>query len=315
MLDRGHARKVALGLLVAVIATASLPRTTGAREASSEAKYVGRQVCAACHVEVSESFGRTLHSQVRGWGEREVMDCETCHGPGSRHVNAGGRGGVHIVNPRDLAPGEAAAICARCHEGKPGQVDWQFSPHAGAEVSCIDCHRVHSRNRDPRKGKGDLQPRLLARAQPELCVRCHAEKRAQMLLPSHHPIREGRMLCTDCHNPHGGGLSAWRNAPEARELCLTCHSRQQGPFAYSHPPAEEDCLLCHRPHGSSEDRLLVSGEPFLCLRCHTVTHSQHDVATPPGTPPPLSQQLLFFSRCTVCHLQVHGSDLDRRLTR
>jgi predicted CXXCH cytochrome family protein len=38
----------------------------------------------------------------------------------------------------------------------------------------------------------------------ERCLTCHQTQRAQMSLPYHHPLREGKMGCVDCHNPHGG---------------------------------------------------------------------------------------------------------------
>jgi len=39
--------------------------------------------------------------------------------------------------------------------------------------------------------------------QPEVCFACHKEQRAQVNRPSHHPIKEGKVACSDCHNPHG----------------------------------------------------------------------------------------------------------------
>ena len=42
------------------------------------------------------------------------ITCESCHGPGSAHVNGGA-----IVNPAKLAPERRDAVCMQCHmEGK-----------------------------------------------------------------------------------------------------------------------------------------------------------------------------------------------------
>ena len=38
----------------------------------------------------------------------------------------------------------------------------------------------------------------------------------------------------------------------------------------NHPPAASDCLICHKPHASSEDRLLVQPVQQLCSQCHDV---------------------------------------------
>jgi DmsE family decaheme c-type cytochrome len=90
----------------------------------------------------------------------------------------------------------------------------------------------------------------------------------EMSLPSHHPIREGKMSCSDCHDPHGqreGNL----NAESLNLTCYKCHADKQGPFAYEHPPVTENCNICHEPHGTVTNNLLKQPATFLCLRCHT----------------------------------------------
>ena len=39
--------------------------------------------------------------------------------------------------------------------------------------------------------------------EPETCFQCHKDRRAQMARSSHMPLREGKMVCSDCHQPHG----------------------------------------------------------------------------------------------------------------
>ena len=40
-------------------------------------------------------------------------------------------------------------------------------------------------------------------AQAEICFTCHKEQRSQINRPSRHPVvREGKVICSDCHNPH-----------------------------------------------------------------------------------------------------------------
>jgi DmsE family decaheme c-type cytochrome len=89
-----------------------------------------------------------------------------------------------------------------------------------------------------------------------------------MSLPYHHPLREAKMSCEDCHDPHGGPAGNNLRTSNANQLCLTCHSQYRGPFAYQHPPVMENCMLCHTPHGSPNTNLLNVSEPALCLQCH-----------------------------------------------
>ena len=148
------------------------------------------------------------------------------------------------------------------------------------------------------------------------------------------------MGCSDCHNPHGGtGSTSGMLAAEGRpnELCLSCHTRYQGPFVFEHDPVVEDCGICHDPHGTVANNLLRQNEPFLCLQCHEAhfhaTRLSNDagtygypgaVRTPEAEPlrgtaedpgPPTvtvkdhGWQRAFLTKCTTCHQYVHGSDL------
>jgi DmsE family decaheme c-type cytochrome len=143
------------------------------------------------------------------------------------------------------------------------------------------------------------------------CFKCHADVYAKTSMPSHHPIKEGKISCSDCHDPHGQTEDNLKE-PTVNMVCYRCHAEKQGPFAYEHPPVTEDCTICHNPHGSVTNNLLHQPTTFLCLRCHT-GHRRgpdfHDATLlgDVGTDPAL--QRAFYSDCTQCHAQIHGSDV------
>jgi predicted CXXCH cytochrome family protein len=52
------------------------------------------------------------------------------------------------------------------------------------------------------------------------------------------------------------------------ETCAKCHSVQFGPFVFEHEALREGCTTCHQPHGSVNEKMLVTRNATLCLRCH-----------------------------------------------
>ncbi|WP_321369707.1 GSU2203 family decaheme c-type cytochrome [uncultured Desulfuromusa sp.] len=289
----------------------SMPQVDGA-------SYVGQDTCLECHDDMAgedfpastggEGFAKTIHGRLADF---EMMGaekgCESCHGPGSLHVDAEGDPDS-ILRPAELAAEEVGAICASCHTDG-SLMDWTHSEHALADLSCTDCHSIHGENHAKASLKQD---------DPELCYSCHQEMQAKSNFPSHHPIKEGKMSCGDCHNPHG----ELNTHERTNDLCLDCHSRYQGPFIFGHAPVEDDCTICHDPHGSVANNLLVQNEPFLCLQCHEghfhllrqassyddgddSVLSATEAANPHGTE---GFQMSFGTKCTTCHAVVHGSD-------
>jgi predicted CXXCH cytochrome family protein len=77
---------------------------------------------------------------------------------------------------------------------------------------------------------------------------------------------------------------------------------------WEHAPVAESCVTCHDPHGSNNDRMLVSKQPFLCQRCHVT--SRHPPTVYEGYLLQNSQNAnkIFGRACTNCHQLIHGSN-------
>jgi DmsE family decaheme c-type cytochrome len=270
--------------------------------------YAGESTCAVCHLAQAEAFHRTPHGQAWRPGSPAAAEaCESCHGPGQAHIDGGG----DVSKIRGFRSGMSARAidetCLTCHE-KATIGEFAGSKHARQDVSCATCHSVHS----AKSAMGQLK----TATDSETCYGCHKSERAKTLRSSHHPIREGKIGCSSCHNPHDGSRPQMLRAEAVNELCYTCHAEKRGPFLWEHAAVREDCSNCHDPHGSNHERLLVARQPFLCQRCHYTGHGitadnwntlQGVQVAPSGSTATISVRNIEDG-CKDCHWSIHGSN-------
>jgi DmsE family decaheme c-type cytochrome len=291
--DRAHMPAV----LVSYLQEEGLPSLAGS---SNNLNAEAPGTCYQCHgdkVSMSQIAGP---HQICGPNN---FNCTTCHDP---HGN--------------LLEYSRKELCLQCHEQGSPTMAWHSSTHELNGVACTDCHNPHPEAavaRDPRAAYTSLlhtnvnQParRPMGVDEPGACYKCHENIFAQTRLPSHHPILEGKMVCSDCHDAHGQ-LEGNLKAEHINVLCWKCHADKQGPFAYEHPPVTENCGYCHAPHGTVANNLLKQPTTFLCLRCH-VGHRDGDHGGGDRVNIDINPQLRpgFYTDCTTCHSQIHGSDL------
>ncbi len=184
------------------------------------ATYVGDQACADCHESITRKFPASPHARlhVENPALAGQNGCESCHGPGSKHIALGGRGGPDrfIINP-----GKQPEACLRCHVEVQAEFNLaQHHPVLEGKMNCVQCHDPHGV--DIMKPAGGLD---LARPN-EMCANCHREQ-TRPFVYEHPAMREG---CTVCHNPHGSVNAKLLAEPDSN-LCLRCHAQVAGPGA------------------------------------------------------------------------------------
>lgn len=164
--------------------------------------------CIGCHV----TTARIEKDEVVDL--RPNVNCESCHGPGRRHVelveSGTGTGGIQFAS-RNRHPVKEVEMCGRCHR-LPQVVDG----------------------------------RLLKRENPRL-----TRFQPVGLMQSACFVQSGGMLsCSTCHDPHRTAKATTRRQYEAK--CVACHQKDDpGTSLFRHVPCKvspgSDCVRCHMP--------------------------------------------------------------------
>lgn len=268
-----------------------------AQAAAPAGGYIGEETCVTCHEDKTKGYHGSKHSRASNPRTPAAgKGCESCHGPGQAHVEGGGDK-TKIKNPASMTPSQASEVCVTCHN-RSGHIEWDGSKHDARNVSCVTCHSVHS----PKSEKVLLKAETVS----ETCVQCHRKEVNKVHKTAHMPVREGKLECSTCHNPHGSqNVKMLREGNSISEACSSCHAEKRGPFLFEHMPVRESCVTCHDPHGSNNDRMLVAKLPFLCQRCHN--HTRHPSTIYDGRVLQSSNRL-FSRSCVTCHSAIHGSN-------
>lgn len=249
--------------------------------------------CASCHEEVVTSFGKTLHGKTFEAGAHKAANCVSCHIGAQEHAASGGE-----QKPVSLTHGpKASDACLSCHESG-SQSHWQGSGHQLAGVACASCHNPHEQGTGTPGAKSAVGgPGKIT----QKCLECHGAQRAALHQRSSHPLRDGQMECSSCHNPHGSSGEKLLRQASINDTCYSCHQNLRGPFLWEHSPVREDCLTCHKAHGSNYPQLLQARTAQLCQSCHAQGRHQ----TVPGVAASVWNS---NASCANCHSQVHGSN-------
>lgn len=205
-----------VGIFLTACQTSTI-RTSDAPQVAG-ATFVGNNACYECHTNIVRSFSGSPHSRlyVSDHAMKGQAGCEACHGPGSKHVQAGGGRGVFVVNP-----GAEASACFKCHQETHAQFRLpHHHPVIEGDLNCVQCHDPH--------GLDILKPRsgLAFARQDQSCSQCHRDQTRPFVF-IHEALREG---CTSCHQPHGSVNEKMLVARDVN-LCLRCHAQIANPGA------------------------------------------------------------------------------------
>lgn len=251
-------------------------------------------MCAECHTTGYDKGYRPVTDRFETrWSELGV-GCESCHGPGARHVAWAEAGkpagdparGFTSRQPR-FTPFPAMTSGPASTSPAPASSPSASSPAASpAEVET--CARCHARRGVIDPGWQPGQP-FMDSHRPVLLSSDMFEHDGQMKdeVFNDHAFRQSLMFakgvtCGHCHDPHSGQVRQGR-----AEVCSQCHEppRYAVPAHTGHPaaPGQPDCVSCHMPartymqidtrHDHSfriprPDLTETLGTPNACAACH-----------------------------------------------
>ncbi|HET9553534.1 MAG TPA: cytochrome c3 family protein, partial [Anaeromyxobacteraceae bacterium] len=255
----------------------------------------GNALCLSCHDEIAARLkGRSVHAAV-------AQGCRSCHDPHASDQPA------QLVAP-------AAQLCRRCHDPAAARLRQAHQGFSLARLACTSCHDPHGSSEpglvraaphkvfracDKCHRAGGAGAGALTQPTPQLCFRCHSEKRVALGKPGAHAGARGD--CLACHTPHAANERGLVRADE-RAVCLGCHEPVRRALDASrsiHPLRAEKgrCSACHEPHQTANRKLLARPEQELCRRCHG-SHAQFGHPIGSNVLDPRSGQPLS---CLSCH--------------
>jgi predicted CXXCH cytochrome family protein len=121
---------------------------------------------------------------------------------------------------------------------------------------------------------------------------------------SRHPDYEERN-CDNCHDRSASNFLRTRSD----RICFECHDEDEFTDTFVHGPiAVGGCMVCHLPHESQYDKLLIANSREICLYCHQAenvalnpAHSGLSLAAGSGGQQEQDDRREQPGLCTPCH--------------
>lgn len=249
--------------------------------------------CQNCHAsQVRIRFDRERKRYVTRYTSLAI-NCESCHGPGRRHVQLARTGAMSQRSEIGMRPlstlskDESLRLCFQCHAIKDA-VQPDYLP--GRELERYFSLKLPILAENPYFPDGRV--RAFAYQQNHLFSDCYLN---------------GSMVCVDCHDPHSQGYRDVNGRPLPDRFdngqCVGCHaSKSENPEAHSHHSPDSPgnlCTSCHMPYLQHQG--IGRRIPF--------ARSDHTIPIPR---PRFDAQLGIEGACIQCHTDKTAESLQQK---
>ncbi len=205
-----------------------------------EMKYIDTAQCSTCHADISS---------VKYAGVHKKINCQTCHGAGSKHIGDPTNNLLDKPTEREF--------CGKCHSkniARPSSVIKQIDlTKHNVGNKCVKCHNPHTPEIKIVIAGVDSK-----KDDPAVCIACHEKINNIKMTGKHKPL-----ACQICH---GSGLDHIKapstkniTKPSKREFCGKCHGKGLAPASnfikqidLKEHNTDNKCVECHIAHNPLE---------------------------------------------------------------
>jgi hypothetical protein len=196
--------------------------------------------CVICHVGRVESVdGSRYRTKIHD----QSISCESCHGPGSLHVQKHRDGknysdilDLTIVNPSHLTRAQSEATCGQCHLRGAASVVLRGRSIQGFRPGL----RLTDFRADYQLEHPEKEMKVVGHVEQMRLSRCYQESTT--------------LTCTTCHDPHAKPPSEQR-VEYFRQKCLECHAVDKCQLDQEQRllrDQQDNCVACHMPQSPTD---------------------------------------------------------------
>ncbi|MGI9077810.1 MAG: tetratricopeptide repeat protein [Gemmatimonadaceae bacterium] len=251
--------------------------------------------CQGCHGSQVLTRFDTVRGQYASSHTTLAINCESCHGPGKRHVDLAESGritqsaDIGMTALATLDKDESLQVCFACHAVKDQLRPGYLSGARLGDYYSLDFPSLGDKPLFP-----DGRVRTFAYQENHRYSDCYLS---------------GSMTCTDCHDPHSQKYRDVNGAPLigrfSNRQCTSCHlSKAESPETHTRHQAQSpgsQCVSCHMPY-------LQHPELGNAIRYARADHSI------PIPRPAFDSALGIQSACQLCHTDRSAGQLQAQVT-